>query len=219
MVAVQGEDEAGDHLDIVRCPPADWAAESDDPDAPRPFLIKLERGSVRWRPGQAVIEGSSDPDVVAALIDFAFYEGELRHMESALAFYEATSRKDVSLAYRVKKSDSGQWERLARTMEALAAMRLEYARLEPFLSDAPRSLTQRARWIANRLLIRAGVPARLEAFSNRLEACEDLYEGAVDRIADFRWYRNGELLEVTIVVLLVLETIVMTAGLLMRVGG
>ena len=46
---------------------------------------------------------------------------------------------------------------------------------------------------------------RLEAFNDRLEACEELYEGAVDRITDYRWYEKGLLLEVAIVVLLSIE--------------
>jgi hypothetical protein len=45
----------------------------------------------------------------------------------------------------------------------------------------------------------------MEAASNRLEAFEDLYEGATDRIADYRWYRSGEWLEVGIIFLLLVE--------------
>jgi hypothetical protein len=63
------------------------------------------------------------------------------------------------------------------------------------------------------LLAGSDVPSRLEAFDDRLDACQNLYEGAVDRIADFRWYRHGEILEITIVVLLILELTATAWGL------
>ena len=56
-----------------------------------------------------------------------------------------------------------------------------------------------------RLIDEAEVDTRLEAASNRLEAFEDLYEGANDRIADYRWYLSSEWLEVGIIFLLLVE--------------
>ncbi len=56
-----------------------------------------------------------------------------------------------------------------------------------------------------RLIDEAEVDTRLEAASNRLEAFEDLYEGANDRIADYRWYLSSEWLEVAIIFLLLVE--------------
>ena len=52
--------------------------------------------------------------------------------------------------------------------------------------------------------------------SNRLEACEDLYEGAVDRITDHRWYRKGMLVEIAIVILLFLEVLQVAASLMLH---
>jgi hypothetical protein len=67
-----------------------------------------------------------------------------------------------------------------------------------------------------RLLKKADVEARLAALNDRLEAKEDLYEGANDRVADYRWYRNGHLLEIAIVVLLLVEALVMSADMYIR---
>jgi hypothetical protein len=39
---------------------------------------------------------------------------------------------------------------------------------------------------------------------------EELYEGANDRVADYRWYRGGHLLEWTIVIILIFEAIAMS---------
>ena len=62
----------------------------------------------------------------------------------------------------------------------------------------------------SRLRARADVADRLESFNDRLEACEELYEGAVDRITDYRWYEKGLLLEVAIVILLAIEAVLLS---------
>jgi len=60
---------------------------------------------------------------------------------------------------------------------------------------------------------------RLDGFCERLESCEDLYEGASDRLADFRWYMGGHLLEVSIVVLLLIEVALIGMELYFRMAG
>ena len=50
----------------------------------------------------------------------------------------------------------------------------------------------------------------------RLEALEDLYEGANDRVADYRWYRSGAWLEIGIIILLIIETVMISFDFYMR---
>ena len=61
--------------------------------------------------------------------------------------------------------------------------------------------------------------ARAEALDARLEACEDLYEGANDRVADVKGWHDGFIMELIIVVLLLLEVVLLCADLLMRNTG
>jgi hypothetical protein len=192
-----------------------WLAAPDGPDAPPPLLVQMDAGTIRWRPGRAVVEGTVDVcnNLIAALVDFSFFEGELRRLERDLLPYEASAAQDIAFAYQIRQADQIQWRRLGQTQQSVSALRLAFARLEPSLRSVPRSLPPDARKAMTRLLAGSGVPSRLEAFDRRLEACHDLYEGAVDRIADFRWYRHGELLEIAIVVLLILELTVSAWGL------
>jgi hypothetical protein len=178
-------------------------------DALQPVIVKLESGTIRWRPGRAVLGGAAanSKSILSAVAAFAFFEGELRRLEEALLPYQASAPADAALAYRIRQNSRAEWERLGQTMEALSVLRLTFARLEPLLATPPRALDLEGRRAAAGLAARSGVQARLESFSDRLEACEDLYEGAVDRISDFRWYRKGEILEITIIVLLALEAI------------
>jgi hypothetical protein len=187
-----------------------WLSPPDHPDAPQPVTLRLKSGTIRWRPSRAVVEyNAGSESLLAALTTFAFFEGELRRLEQDLLPYEASAPGDTALAYRIRSNGRAAFERLGRTMENLSILRLKFARLEPVLSTPPRSLDREGRRAAAGLAARSGVRARLESFSNRLEACEDLYEGAVDRITDFHWYRKGEFLETTIIVLLVVEVILM----------
>jgi hypothetical protein len=185
------------------------------PDALPAVTVELDGDAVHWRPGRAVVEAGPERSdkLIAGLTEFAFFEGELRGLEQDLLPYEAAAPADVALSYRIRSRHRAEWERLRQTMERLAAMRLTYARLERHLTAGSRSLSPEARRLVSRLLARSDAAARLGALGDRLEACEDLYEGAVDRVTDFRWYVRGFLLEVAIVILLAVETVLIAYDL------
>jgi hypothetical protein len=195
-----------------------WLSPPDHPDAPQAIVLNLDSGTIRWRPGRAVLEcaPANRETLLAALLGFAFFEGELRRLEQELLPFEASAAGDAALAYRIRQQTHAEWDRLGKTMENLSLLRLALAKLEPALATFSRTLDAESRYASARLSARAGIPARLESLSARLEACEDLYEGAVDRVTDFRWYRKGEILETVIVVLLVLEVILMAWQLLLH---
>ena len=222
-LSAQGPSSApapADTLDIVLSPKdvsvelrkklETWLA-PDRPEAPPAVAIELDGARVLWRAGKAWVQGSANRsrDLPAGLIEFAFYEGELRQLEQSLLPYESSAPGDARLAFRIRLASRGNWERFARSIESLALLRLTFARLEPQLYLPNRSLPPDARRLVSRLRARADVADRLEAFNDRLEACEDLYEGAVDRITEFRLYEKGLLLELTIVLLLGIEALLL----------
>jgi hypothetical protein len=195
-----------------------WLAAPDHPEAPPAAVVERDGYTVEWRPGRVVVRGRVEcPEaVLAALTDFAFYEGELRGLELVLEACEAGAAADVARAHRIRFCDRRSWARFGERIEDLTRMRLRYARLEPRLAKPRRALPAEARRLTAHLCARADVGARLEAFSERLEACEDLYEGANDRVADYRWYIGGHALEIAIIGLLLLEVVLMSAELFMR---
>jgi hypothetical protein len=223
--------EPTDRLEVVLVPngvPPEWRASGDGwqapPDHPEvtpAALVERDGYAVQWLPGRAVVQGRvDDPEaLLAALTDFAFYEGELRTLEQALEACAAGARADVGRAYRIRFRDREHWARFGERIERLAGMRLRYASLEPRLAKPSRALPVEARRVMARLLARADVKARLEALTNRLEACEDLYEGANDRVTDHRWYLEGHALEIGIILLLVIEVFLMTADLAVHLFG
>jgi hypothetical protein len=185
-----------------------WIAPPDQPDAPPAFVVEHDGEIIRWRPGRAVVQCTPErrDEILALLAEFSFYEGELRAMESALEAREGQAQADVAIAYPIRKGDQKHWSRFSDSMKYFAQMRLTYARLEPRLLKASRTLPLTGQRLMSALLRVADVEDRLEAVDHRLEALEDFYEGVNDRVADYRWYRHGTDLEVGIIVLLAIET-------------
>ncbi|HET6247269.1 MAG TPA: hypothetical protein VFE47_06160 [Tepidisphaeraceae bacterium] len=216
--------EPADELLVVHIPnpsasaeigPA-WIVPGENPDATLPVELPLKDGRLLWRPGRVIIEGKvrSIDEVLAGIAEFAFYEGQLRKLESAIVPIEAGAAADVTHVYVVGAEGKANRERFRQTIERLATLRLTAARVEPRLYLRPRALPLAAQNIVRRLCSRADTEARLESMSDRLEACEDLYEGAVDRITDHRWYRKGMWVEIAIVILLFMEVLQLAATMI-----
>ena len=220
--------EPADELLVIHLPSSgssssigdDWLAAPGNPDAPLAVSFSLNDGLVRWRPGRAVIDGeiTSQDDLLAGLAEFAFYEGQLRSLEQAIGSADrgrCGCRCTACLCHPFR----GHWPirpGFRATIERLSTLRLTAARLEPRLYLRPRSLPLAGRQLITRLRARADIENRLEAISDRLEACEDLYEGAVDRITDHRWYRKGMWVEIAIVILLFLEVLQLAATMFLH---
>jgi hypothetical protein len=191
------------------------------PEATPAMTLEYNADLLEWRPGLAVVQcrENNRDDVVSALVDFAFYEGNLRALEEAVERAEVAAQADVALAHRMRYKDRSHWERLRDCSEHCSRMRLTFARLEPQLGVPSRTLSAAARSWVSRLIQKADVESRLEAVSDRLEALEELYEGATQRISEYRWYVSGHALEIGIIVLLVLECTLMSADIYLRHRG
>jgi hypothetical protein len=209
--------EPTDELDVVFCTPAsranwertkpDWLAPAPVPDAVQPITIASSGTRISWRPGRAVIEsdGADRTDFLAALAEFAFVEGELRTLEAAIERHEAQARTDASMLFRIERKDREHWPRFQATIVELARHRLTLAALAPRLERGSRHLPSSSRRIVSRLLRAVSAADRCEALDLRLEVCEELYEGAVDRITDHQGWYTGHVLEIIIILLLLLE--------------
>jgi len=195
-----------------------WIAAPDSPGAISTTSFVLNNCKVRWRPGKAVLQGL--PDAVErakeALLEFAFLEGELRRLERMLEKQEKIAPADVPRAHRIRFIHRREWPRIGETVERLYSMRLTYGRLESRVATVLHTMQRESRQVMERLVEETGLGERMEGVSDRLETCEDLYEGANDRIADYHWYLEGGWMELTIIVLLVGEIVLMAADVYMK---
>ncbi len=192
---------------------------SGDPDAPGAD-VKWKEGRVQWQPGRAVVylRGALQDEVLSALVEFAFYEGELRRLEAEMDSREATASDDVSRAHTIQRRDKAHWPRFTAAIEAFTRMRLAFARLAPRFAESARGPGSFSYRLASRLLQQARAEARAEALDARLEACEELYEGANDRVADHKGWHDGFVMELTIVLLLLVEVVLLCVDLFVRGG-
>ncbi|MFO0967267.1 MAG: hypothetical protein U0793_17030 [Gemmataceae bacterium] len=228
LPAAKAWPEPTDALDIVLVLPGaaakwqsfadEWLACPDQPGAEPTAEVTWGNGKVRWRAGRAFVEAHADlhDAIVATLVEFAFYEAELRTLENSLEAVEAEAPADASRAHTIRSRDRAHWRRFQERIEHCTRLRLTFARLEPKLAKGSRHLSPFGRRLMARLLTRTDMEERLTAFSDRLEACEDLYEGANDRVADYRWYIGGHRLELAIVIFLLIEVVLLGADLYFR---
>jgi hypothetical protein len=174
--------------------------------------IKQDNIAISWQRNQVHVSCplESRLEVLKALADFGFYEGELHRLESDVEAQEPQAEKDVGCAHRIHHRNKEHWQRFGETIERFTRDRLTYARLCPQLAFPSLTLSPKSRQIVSKLLRESNMEDRLEMYSDRLEAMEELYEGANDRVADYRWYRGGHLLEWTIVIILIFEAIAMS---------
>ncbi len=184
------------------------------PAAPTIDLV-LQSDRVLWRPGRAVLLGTSRrmPEMLAGLVDFSFYESELRRLEQELQDAWATAEADVLLTHGIGRASLARQEHVNQMTRSTALRRIRFARLSPHLEKAPATLPGAGRRLATELAMQAEVAERLKYIDDRLEVFEDLYELANDRLSEFRYFSREYRLEAWIVVLLVFESLLIIGEL------
>jgi hypothetical protein len=177
------------------------------------ILLRSER--ILWRPGRALMVGPPDrlDEVLPGLVEFAFYEGELRRLEREAEADWPTLDADIDLTHSVAPSAFERRPHIDEMTSRTVQRRMRFARLEPCLEKASIALSGSARRLATELAIQAEVAERLGWLDDKLEVAEDLYELANDRLSEFTYFHREFRLEFWIVVLLLIEVIVMSAEL------
>jgi hypothetical protein len=173
---------------------------------------------VLWRPGRAVMFGSAErhDDTLAALAAFAFFEGQVRALETALQQRWPAARQDVALTHRATPAMLAEWPRVGASTEWAALSRMMFVALDTFLDVPPEGLSARARRILIELANMTRMTDRLRAIDDQVEVFEDLYELANDRLSEFSYYRGEYKLEVWIIVILVAEVALLLVEIFRR---
>ena len=168
-----------------------------------PIVVKVRDAQVTWRPGRAVIQGTADQvePLLAALVDFSYYEAELRRLELELADSWRRLEEDTPLAYDVKQADMAEGQGRGQEDGADLAAAMRHVRIEPHLYRPAAHLPAAARDLGERLREAARVEDRSSRRRKDREFRE-VYESGSQRINDFRAARQGFILESVIIVLL-----------------
>src|SRR5205823_11875575 len=110
---------------------------------------------ILWRPGQALLIGPPErlEEVLPGLIEFAFYEGELRGLEREVELDWPVIEADIDLTHSVTADSLENRAHVDEMTVRTTRRRLRFARLEPCLEKASISLAGPARRLASELAV------------------------------------------------------------------
>ena len=163
--------------------------------------------TVTWQPAKVSLQVDEAQEALVIQIALTFHRLHLAvdALLQPLIDLEQQAVPDVALCYQIVRKDRNHWPRLFAVMQQLAGTRLQIARLSGELSGDQQDLPAPVAKLLRKLIKIAGLKSRLQHISDRYEALEDLYEGGVDRINDHRYWRDGHVLEVIIIIALLAE--------------
>jgi hypothetical protein len=178
-----------------------------------PICVKARGVELRWRPGRAVLECDADQAelLLAAVVEFAHYEVELRRIEDEIARGWPELEQDQGLAFEVSPTDLRRSQVVGERMAETLGRRMRLARMEAHLSGPGARLEAAGQRLGEALREKAETEARAEIVSGQLEVFEGIYEMSAQRMGEYRAARQEGILEWVIIVLLAGEVLLMAA--------
>jgi hypothetical protein len=219
---------AGEGLDIllVNSPPNDqlawsdqplnWVMETTLPGTAPPVAITIHGAQVIWGSSRAAILAAPDraAPFLLALVDFSYYEIELRKLEREIAENWPLLELDTPLTNGVTVPDPERFEAIGQRMMQTFRRRMRLARIAPHLSQPRGNLSPLANQLLDRLREKNHVEERVEALGSQLEVFERIYEMTSQKISDFTSSRKERTLEWVIIVLLAAEVVLLLIDIL-----
>lgn len=193
----------------------EWMQPGPAPGSPPTIDLLVRSERALWRPGQAAIFGAPDrcDELLPGLVQFAFYEHELRKLEQGLDAEWDTVEADIPLTHSVGRPALERREHVDAMTRRTSVRRMQLVRLESCLEKPSPALASPARRLAGELAVQAEVLERLHWADDKLEVYEDLYELANDRLSEFTYFLREYRLEAWIIVLLLAEVVLMSVDI------
>ena len=188
-----------------------WMGDSRVGGEPPLIDLVVQSDRILWRPGGAVAIGSPRraDEVLAGLVEFSYYEAELRRLEREVEGDWPAAEADVSLTHGVDRRSLARRKHVDEMTRRAALRRIRFARLAPRLEKAPLALSGPMRRLFSELAQQAEVVDRLRSLDDRLEVFEDLYELANDRLGELAYFQKEYRLEAWILAMLLVEVLLM----------
>ncbi len=175
----------------------------------RKIILKEEK--LFWQPGKAILQisASNIHKFFLSLIEFSFYEEELRKLETEINTNWPVVEKDTALTRQVNASDIKQVGHINEMTERVTLQRMRYVRMRSKLEDVPHFLLTPLKAFSSELLAQADTESRLDSVEGQLEIYKDVYELANDRISEFKFFHVEAKLEIFVILLLLAEVAIM----------
>lgn len=149
-----------------------------------------------------------------AMIEFCYFERELRTMEDDITARWPQLEMDTPLAFEFVEKAVSEKRDLMRRFQDVIRIRAQLARLAPHIecpSVYPPTLVSQ---VGERLREKARLSERLQFVREQVDVFEKVYEMCGQRVSDFMSSRTGHTLESVIIILLAAETILLIVDLL-----
>jgi hypothetical protein len=186
--------------------------DDEEPEGFGPALrATTDGGWVLWRPGRAVVLAppARCEELLSAVADFAFHDGELRKIEASLEANWPHLQQDLPLVHKVGRKELARTGHVGKMTALAMDWRLKCARIERRLLAPPSDAPAGGRRAGEKLRALARVEERLETLDGQIEVYEYAYEMINQRLSDYRHYRRELLAEIIIIALLVVEVAIM----------
>jgi len=188
--------------------------------AAAPVIVPLYGCLVAWTPGRAAIVGPAArlEHLESAVADFSAREADLRDAEQRAAALLDAVEADAAEAFAIDESFPQRRKALAARYREAVAIGCRLALLAPAVHAPPIHPPTLASQLGERLRERARLAERHELAVGRVELSERVTESCGQRAADVGIALRQTALEWAIVVLLVVQTALLTVDLLARRG-
>jgi len=199
-----------------------WMAKPSDPHAEPTVEIVMRSDRILWRPGRCMMQGAADrmQEMLLALADFSYHEGELRKLEREILADGETLVRDVPLTTAaINKQALRARHHIHERACTMTGRRIRCARLQRPLEKPSITLPGAGRRLVSELLVQCEIQDRFKALDERLEVYEDVYELANDRLMEYGNFRTEAKLEIWIIVILVVEVVLMVAEIVWGLAG
>ncbi len=195
-----------------------WLESGDVVATPPRVMVKSRAAEVTWRPGRVVLRCERDQinPLLMALVEFHYFEKELRKIESEIDASWSVLNQDRRLAFQVTDQDLIESKSLGNRMEQTLERRMRHVRIEPHLYLPGMQLSVAAQKLGEELREKTRCEARCEAADSQIEVFEHVYEMASQRLGEFRDARYGHKLEWIIILLLAAEIVWLITEFLMN---
>ncbi len=183
-------------------------------------MVKSRAAEVTWRPGRVVLRCERDQinPLLMALVEFHYFEKELRKLESEIEAGWSELDQDRRLAFQITVQDLVRSQSLGNRMEQTLKRRMRHARIEPRLVHPGYQRSVAAQKLGEELREKTRIEARCESVDSQIEVFEHVYEMASQRIGEFRDARYGHKLEWIIILLLTAELVWLMAEFLINLA-
>ena len=197
-----------------------WAATNGRPGRENLVLIAIHGATIAWAPGRAVLMAhpSRIESVRLALLDFCFYEAELRSIEDAVSLGWPNLKRDAPLAFEFDDRSVGRRSELSTRFQRVVALRCRASQIMPHLNRPAIHPPTLASQIGERFRERSRLESRGDFVSDQLEIQERVYEQCGQRASDYMIARKENLLCWMVVVLLGAELVLLLVDLLASTG-